>query len=274
MKPIAYIFMLFAILIGSCNPTDSPVVNQKIRSLTITTFGDTVSYEFSYTDDRLTAVNKQGDPYARLSYYTNEVNVEMVKPSYSDTFRIYLSPANFIDSIKQQGILQRKFFRNTAGQLDSCRYTESGVSLFYDNVVYSGNQILNFRQSRPYTCGFYNTCIQIGSDTAAYTSLTPQPNLPEQFFTCPLSEGLSFKDLNPMFLVQQSGIFPYLSHRNLVGSWNTFYSILVTQTTPPKFHFRYTYSFDTQNRVIAMYTYNTLQSDTVPFKTYSIGYFD
>ncbi len=274
MKPIAYIFMLFAILIGGCNPADPPAVNQKIRSLTITNFGDTVSYEFSYTGDQLTAVNKQGELYARLSYSTNEVNVEMVKPSYRDTFRIYLSSSNFIDSIKEQGVLQRKFFRNTAGQLDSCRYTESGVSLFYDNVQYAEDKITVFRQSRPYTCGLYNTCIQIGSDTAAYTSLTPQPNLPEQFFTFPLSEGLSFKDLNPMFLLQQSGIFPYLSHPNLVGNWNTFYSILVTQTTPPKFRFHYTYTFDTQNRVIVMYVYNTLQSNTVPFKTYSIGYFD
>lgn len=274
MKPIAYIFILSAILIYGCNPTDPPSVNQKIRTLTIISLGDTVSYEFSYTGNQLSAVNKHGEAYARLYYSANQVDVEMVKPSYRDTFRIYFSSVNFIDSIKQHQILQRRFFRTAAGQLDSCRYTESGVSLFYDNVIYIDNKVTIFRQSRPYTCGLFNTCVQIGSDTASYSSLAPQANLPEQFFTFPLSDGLSFKDLNPMFLVQQSGIFPYASHPNLIGNWNTFYSILVTQTTPPKFRFSYTYTFDTQNRVITMNVFNTLQSNTVPFRTYVIGYFD
>ncbi|MFN8238314.1 MAG: hypothetical protein U0T77_09100 [Chitinophagales bacterium] len=274
MKVLLYIVALSSVLIIGCSPADSPVINKKIRTLTIINFGDTASYEFIYTGDQLTTVNKNGATYARLFYGIGQVNVEMIKPSYRDTFSIYFSSANYIDSVKEQGMLQRKFFRNASEQLDSCRYTESGVSLFYNNVTYAGNQIAVFRQSRPYTCGIYNTCIKIGLDTATYTTLEPQSNLPEQFFTFPLSEGLSFMDVNPMFLVQQSGIFPYIPHPNLVRNWNTFYSILITQTTPPNFHFRYDYTFDTQQRVTVMYVYNTLQSNTVPFKTYRMGYFD
>ncbi len=264
------------IAIFACDPTSpAPSINYKIKQLTVLFNADTVNYTFNYSANSLTSVTRDGHSYAELITNSSNTNVIMNHNFYPDTFLVAFNAENYIDSVRHlNGSDYRKYYRNSANYIDSCRYTESNHPLFFNHFIYSGNQPVNYRHSNNYTCGFYSNCLQENTDTVLYSTYTNQTNLPEQFTTLPISEGLSMVDLNPVFLVQQNGIFPYKPHVNLISGLFTHYSIFISQYPPKPYHFRYSYAFDAKGRVSLIYQYDDLTSVSIPFKTYAITYFD
>lgn len=268
------IYGLIALVLFSCDPTNpTPSTNYKIRNLMVVSNGDSANYTFTYSGNNLRNVTRDGIPYAEVAQASGIAYVMMNYNFYKDTFVIHYNGNNFIDSMRHlNGINYRKYYRNGTNQIDSCRYTETGTSLFYKN--YSYIVPLTYNHSNVYTCGLYNTCTQTNIDTVLFSGYTIQSNLPEQFTSFPVSEGFSLLDLNPMFLVQQNGIYIYQPHRYLIYNLHTSYSILVSQYPPKRIHFRYDYRFDSQNRVSLIYQYDDLISISTPFKTFAITYFD
>lgn len=272
---ISYLLVAFIAMV-SCDPTSpAPAINYKIKELTILFNDDTANYSFSYDGTNLNSITRDGRNYANITYADNKAWVMMNYNFYKDTFLINYNGSKLVDSIKHfNGIDNRHFFRNVSNHLDSCRYTESGKSLFYSNFAESGGQPFTYDHSNVYTCGVFNTCYQTNKDTILYNTRINQANLPGQFLTMPLSEGISLLDLNPLFLVQQSSIFLYQPHANLISNLYTSYSILVSQSPPKRLHFRYEYSFDSKGRITLIYQYDDLLSTSIPFKTYALTYFD
>ena len=273
-KFIFFILGLFLLFLVSCEPTDpTPATNNKIRNLVVISLGDTANYAFSYSGNNLQEVTRGGIPYAEVVQSGGVAYVMLNYNFYKDTFVIHYNGNNFIDSMRHlNGYDFRKYYRNSTNQIDSCRYTESGTSLYYKNFSYSIP--FTYNHTNVYTCGVFNTCTQSNLDTLLFSGYANQTNLPEQFTSFPVTEGFSLLDLNPLFLVQQNGTYVYQPHNNLISNLFTSYSILVSQYPPKRIHFRYDYRFDSQNRVTLIYQYDDLISSTTPFRTYGITYFD
>lgn len=257
----------------SCDPTSpSPSVDTKIKTLTILASNDTAIYKFAYNSyNQLDTVFKDNNPYAILNYTSSSAMIVKLNSIYRDTFYVYKSSTNYIDSVKDN-LNVKRFYRNSSAQLDSIWNYENNHSLMHYIGDMSSNDILQYQQTLPYTCNLYYYCSEISNDTITYSSVANQANLPEQFVGIPLSENFSFLDLNPVFMMQQSDIFPYMPHNHLRENWITKYSIFVTQGVPNRFLFNYQYRFDAQNRVTAMYVYNILTSVVVPFRQYFMTY--
>lgn len=276
IKRHLWVFVLMITIVYGCHrESPTPMVDKKIKSMTLYAFGDSAIFSFTYTHHKLIAVTKNGIPYVEISYSSNFASIVYKNPTIYDTLKTYFNSKNLIDSVITNHNKIRIYYRNNTNDLlDSCRYFE-GTNLLCNSFVDENYQPITFQQQRPYTCGmFYDVCIKTGVDTATYTTMENQYNIPFQFFTTPLSEGLSFLDLNPLVLMQQSEIYPYKPHQNLLKNWNTFYSILITQVPSPRFHFRFKYEKDTKQRIVKMELFDTLQSDSIPMRKFQFNYFD
>lgn len=272
MRKIAN-YIIIALFIISCDPTSSvTVVDNKIKSLTVLFNNDTAFYKFTYNNvGYLDTVFNGTTPYALFQYSTDKVIITRITPTYFDSILVYKSSANYIDSIVD-GSGVKRFYRNISEQLDSIRYRTSNFTLYNNTIQLNNNDILLYNQTLPYTCNFFNFCTEASNDTISYLATNNQANLPEQFIGIPISEGLNFLDLNPIIMLQQSGIFPYQPHNHLRKNWITKYSIFISQSPPSAYRFNYQYRFDAQNRVTAIYVYNNVSSSVIPFKEYHITY--
>lgn len=264
---------MILILMVSCDPTTPVgVIDYKIKTLTVIFNNDTAFYKFRYNSSgNLDTVFNGTTPYALLHYSTDRVIITRIRSSYLDSILVYKTSTNYIDSILD-GAAKKRFYRNSDYQLDSIKLTDGSLNLNHYVQSLNNNDILRYNQTLPYTCGVFNLCTEVSNDTISYLSTNIQTNLPEQFVGVPISEGLEFLDLNPVVMLQQSGIFPYLPHHHLRENWKTKYSILISQSAPSSYHFTYHYRFDAQNRVTYIYVYNTLVSSVIPFKQFAMTY--
>ncbi|MCB9033284.1 MAG: hypothetical protein H6553_05565 [Chitinophagales bacterium] len=267
-----YLLLIVMFFITACTPDDiATQVDNRIKSLTIISGVDSVKYDFLYNNNQVVQVLKNNNLYADVNY--GNLNATIIKYyPYTDTFLVSYTINNYINTIIGENRI-KSFYRNNTEELDSIRNIDNSISLYHNNISLEKNNIIYYNQLLPYTCGFYNTCYSDSRDTILYTNYAIQTNLPEQFISVPISEGISLFELNPIYIMQLSGILSYKPCKNLRAEWKTRYSILITQSTPNRFHFKYEYLYDNINRVTKINIFNIANNENYLFKTYLISYF-
>lgn len=266
------IIMILFVLITSCkNDNIEPQTDTKIKQLIVLFSNDSAKYNFTYnSDNTLQKVMKNGTLYAEI-IYENQIAYLIKNFPSLDTFKFYLSTAKYIDSIYNNNY-NIHFFRTTTNHLDSIKYQDGNFSLYHKNILYNGNNISYFSQLLPYTCNVFNFCTVNSDDTIIYNTQTIQTNLPEQFVGIPLSQIISFIDLDPIFMMQQSGISSHLPSTNLRSEWNTKYSILISQSPPSSYNFQYEYIKDSLKRVTEIKVFQIKNDNRNIFRTYKMTY--
>lgn len=296
MKNIIKILVLL-IFITSCRPEDFvnlPESNlpPKISAVKLIKLGDTTTYTFQYNEDttKLTTVLRNGEWYSTITYALNQAVVVMDKGNiYHDSFLVKLSPNAYIDSINSLvpeliSFGEDKMYSSTRGVnniLYESDYFLDRYIQYQDNVRQTHLAYMEHDSTNDNLNKFYVQVTERGQsysyrDSLDYSSrIVNQPNLPDQFVTSlqsfRLYQGVPI--LNPLFLLQQSNIYPYRSHTNLINNWQTFE---VDLTLAPVFYskteynYNYNYIFDGLSRVIQMDVY--VNSEL--YLTYLFEYFD
>jgi hypothetical protein len=305
MKNILKLFTLF-LLIQSCTPenlgdTPTPETNipPKIRKLKLIKYGDTTTYLFNYNPDvdyaQLTSVLKDSQFYANLTYASNRVllSINIAQNGTMDTFIAIISPYNYIDSIRISPVYDMllssfdkpysmirgansTFFSSNVHineyllkDRNTSAFTALQTTHLYNAEHQLNNNILSYMASVNYT--LFN---QTYKDTIVYNaSLINQPNLPDQFITNLQSynalQGVPI--LTPLFLLQQSNIYPYRTHANLINSWGTHdVNFFAPIPAVSQRDLIYNYTLDTRNRVIQMVVILNFEE----YLTYQFEYFD
>lgn len=298
MKNLLKLILVITVF-SSCTPEDlvndpESINTPKINAVKLIRDGDTVAYTFQYNADttKLTSVLRDGEWYATITYAANQAIIAMDITSYygiTDTFLVKLSSDNYIDSIKSLvpvtiffgfenmnsniRITNNRLFESTS-ILE--RYVQSPTnnqtkSFFNMNYESSTNNLVAFRTTVRQTPFSYNY-----RDSIVYnTTFLNQPNLPDQFIMSTQSvkvfQGKPI--LNPFFLLQQSNIFPYRSHSNLINTWQTAtvdFGLAPITYSLDNDEYRYNYTFDGRSRVIKM----DVTIDGANYLTYQFIYFD
>ena len=210
----------------------------------------------------------------------------------NDTFLAKLSGNNYIDSLKNI----KKDFINSA--LENSVSIIRGVNsrLYYSTsflnyyMYYNPEDESNILTSRTnyivYNLSNNNLKSYVGfairsifnhsyNDSLSYNLARPnQQNLPDQFITNMQSYYLyqGKPILTPMFLLQQSNIYPYRSHTNLINKWDALEVFLPFSPYPSTTPHTYTYNYtlDGLSRVTQM----DVSVNGTNYLTYQFEYFN
>jgi hypothetical protein len=150
--------------------------------------------------------------------------------------------------------------------------TNNQTKFFYNmNYESSTNNIVAFKTSVRQS--FFSNSYR---DSVEYnTAYVNQPNLPDQFITSTQSVWVYQGNpiLNPFFLLQQSNIYPYRSHSNLINTWRTAtidFGLAPISYSLNNYVYRYNYTFDSRSRVTQM----DVTIDGANYLSYQFIYFD
>jgi len=284
---------------SSCTPED--LVNDpestntpKINIVKLIRDGDTTAYTFQYNADttKLTSVLRDGEWYATITYAANQAIIAMDITSYygvTDSFLVKLSPNNYIDSIKSLvpeliffgfenmnsniRMTNNKLFESTSILENYVQSPTNNQTKTFFNMNYesSTNNIVAFKTSVRQSLFSYGYRDSVDYNTA-YVN---QPNLPDQFIMSTQSvrvyQGKPI--LNPFFLLQQSNIYPYRSHSNLISTWQTAsvdFGLAPLTYGLDNYLYRYNYTFDGRSRVTQM----DVTINGANYLSYQFVYFD
>jgi hypothetical protein len=298
MKSLLKLILILTV-VSSCTPED--LVNDpestntpKINVVKLIRDGDTTAYTFQYNADttKLTSVLRDGEWYATITYAANQAIIAMDITSYygvTDSFLVKLSPNNYIDSIKSLvpeliffgfenmnsniRMTNNKLFESTSILENYVQSPTNNQTKTFFNMNYesSTNNIVAFKTSVRQSL-FSNSY----RDSVEYnTAYVNQPNLPDQFITSTQSvrvyQGKPI--LNPFFLLQQSNIYPYRSHSNLINTWRTAsvdFGLAPLTYGLDNYLYRYNYTFDGRSRVTQM----DVTINGANYLSYQFVYFD
>ena len=298
MKNLLKLILVMTVF-SSCTPED--LVNNpestntpKINVVKLIRDGDTTAYTFQYNADttKLTSVLRDGEWYATITYAANQAIIAMDITSYygvTDSFLVKLSPNNYIDSIKSLvpeliffgfenmnsniRMTNNKLFESTSILENYVQSPTNNQTKTFFNMNYesSTNNIVAFKTSVRQSLFSYGYRDSVDYNTA-YVN---QPNLPDQFIMSTQSvrvyQGKPI--LNPFFLLQQSNIYPYRSHSNLISTWRTAsvdFGLAPLTYGLNNYLYRYNYTFDGRSRVTQM----DVTINGVNYLSYQFVYFD
>ena len=298
MKNLLKLILILTVVI-SCTPED--LVNDpesantpKINVVKLIRDGDTTAYTFQYNADttKLTSVLRDGEWYATITYAANQAIIAMDITSYygvTDSFLVKLSPNNYIDSIKSLvpeliffgfenmnsniRMTNNKLFESTSILENYVQSPTNNQTKTFFNMNYesSTNNIVAFKTSVRQSLFSYGYRDSVDYNTA-YVN---QPNLPDQFIMSTQSvrvyQGKPI--LNPFFLLQQSNIYPYRSHSNLISTWRTAsvdFGLAPLTYGLNNYLYRYNYTFDGRSRVTQM----DVTINGANYLSYQFVYFD
>jgi hypothetical protein len=298
MKNLLKLILVMTVF-SSCTPED--LVNNpestntpKINVVKLIRDGDTTAYTFQYNADttKLTSVLRDGEWYATITYAANQAIIAMDITSYygvTDSFLVKLSPNNYIDSIKSLvpeliffgfenmnsniRMTNNKLFESTSILENYVQSPTNNQTKTFFNMNYesSTNNIVAFKTSVRQSLFSYSY-----RDSVEYnTAYVNQPNLPDQFIMSTQSvrvyQGKPI--LNPFFLLQQSNIYPYRSHSNLISTWRTAsvdFGLAPLTYGLDNYLYRYNYTFDGRSRVTQM----DVTINGANYLSYQFVYFD
>lgn len=298
MKNLLKLILVMTVF-SSCTPED--LVNDpestntpKINVVKLIRDGDTTAYTFQYNADttKLTSVLRDGEWYATITYAANQAIIAMDITSYygvTDSFLVKLSPNNYIDSIKSLvpeliffgfenmnsniRMTNNKLFESTSILENYVQSPTNNQTKTFFNMNYesSTNNIVAFKTSVRQSLFSYGYRDSVDYNTA-YVN---QPNLPDQFIMSTQSvrvyQGKPI--LNPLFLLQQSNIYPYRSHSNLISTWRTAsvdFGLAPLTYGLNNYLYRYNYTFDGRSRVTQM----DVTINSANYLSYQFVYFD
>jgi hypothetical protein len=298
MKNLLKLILVMTVF-SSCTPED--LVNNpestntpKINVVKLIRDGDTTAYTFQYNADttKLTSVLRDGEWYATITYAANQAIIAMDITSYygvTDSFLVKLSPNNYIDSIKSLvpeliffgfenmnsniRMTNNKLFESTSILENYVQSPTNNQTKTFFNMNYesSTNNIVAFKTSVRQSLFSYGYRDSVDYNTA-YVN---QPNLPDQFIMSTQSvrvyQGKPI--LNPFFLLQQSNIYPYRSHSNLISTWQTAsvdFGLAPLTYGLNNYLYRYNYTFDGRSRVTQM----DVTINGANYLSYQFVYFD
>ena len=298
MKSLLKLILILTV-VSSCTPED--LVNDpestntpKINVVKLIRDGDTTAYTFQYNADttKLTSVLRDGEWYATITYAANQAIIAMDITSYygvTDSFLVKLSPNNYIDSIKSLvpeliffgfenmnsniRMTNNKLFESTSILENYVQSPTNNQTKTFFNMNYesSTNNIVAFKTSVRQSLFSYGYRDSVDYNTA-YVN---QPNLPDQFIMSTQSvrvyQGKPI--LNPFFLLQQSNIYPYRSHSNLISTWQTAsvdFGLAPLTYGLDNYLYRYNYTFDGRSRVTQM----DVTINGANYLSYQFVYFD
>jgi hypothetical protein len=298
MKNLLKLILVMTVF-SSCTPED--LVNNpestntpKINVVKLIRDGDTTAYTFQYNADttKLTSVLRDGEWYATITYAANQAIIAMDITSYygvTDSFLVKLSPNNYIDSIKSLvpeliffgfenmnsniRMTNNKLFESTSILENYVQSPTNNQTKTFFNMNYesSTNNIVAFKTSVRQSLFSYGYRDSVDYNTA-YVN---QPNLPDQFIMSTQSvrvyQGKPI--LNPFFLLQQSNIYPYRSHSNLISTWRTAsvdFGLAPLTYGLDNYLYRYNYTFDGRSRVTQM----DVTINGANYLSYQFVYFD
>lgn len=298
MKNLLKLILVMTVF-SSCTPED--LVNDpestntpKINVVKLIRDGDTTAYTFQYNADttKLTSVLRDGEWYATITYAANQAIIAMDITSYygvTDSFLVKLSPNNYIDSIKSLvpeliffgfenmnsniRMTNNKLFESTSILENYVQSPTNNQTKTFFNMNYesSTNNIVAFKTSVRQSLFSYGYRDSVDYNTA-YVN---QPNLPDQFIMSTQSvrvyQGKPI--LNPFFLLQQSNIYPYRSHSNLISTWQTAsvdFGLAPLTYGLDNYLYRYNYTFDSRSRVTQM----DVTINGANYLSYQFVYFD
>jgi len=298
MKNLLKLILVMTVF-SSCTPED--LVNDpestntpKINIVKLIRDGDTTAYTFQYNADttKLTSVLRDGEWYATITYAANQAIIAMDITSYygvTDSFLVKLSPNNYIDSIKSLvpeliffgfenmnsniRMTNNKLFESTSILENYVQSPTNNQTKTFFNMNYesSTNNIVAFKTSVRQSLFSYGYRDSVDYNTA-YVN---QPNLPDQFIMSTQSvrvyQGKPI--LNPFFLLQQSNIYPYRSHSNLISTWRTAsvdFGLAPLTYGLNNYLYRYNYTFDGRSRVTQM----DVTINGANYLSYQFVYFD
>ncbi|HPH88248.1 MAG TPA: hypothetical protein PKV76_07225 [Chitinophagales bacterium] len=298
MKNLLKLILVMTVF-SSCTPED--LVNDpestntpKINIVKLIRDGDTTAYTFQYNADttKLTSVLRDGEWYATITYAANQAIIAMDITSYygvTDSFLVKLSPNNYIDSIKSLvpeliffgfenmnsniRMTNNKLFESTSILENYVQSPTNNQTKTFFNMNYesSTNNIVAFKTSVRQSLFSYGYRDSVDYNTA-YVN---QPNLPDQFIMSTQSvrvyQGKPI--LNPFFLLQQSNIYPYRSHSNLISTWQTAsvdFGLAPLTYGLDNYLYRYNYTFDGRSRVTQM----DVTINGANYLSYQFVYFD
>ncbi len=298
MKNLLKLILVMTVF-SSCTPED--LVNDpestntpKINVVKLIRDGDTTAYTFQYNADttKLTSVLRDGEWYATITYAANQAIIAMDITSYygvTDSFLVKLSPNNYIDSIKSLvpeliffgfenmnsniRMTNNKLFESTSILENYVQSPTNNQTKTFFNMNYesSTNNIVAFKTSVRQSLFSYGYRDSVDYNTA-YVN---QPNLPDQFIMSTQSvrvyQGKPI--LNPFFLLQQSNIYPYRSHSNLISTWRTAsvdFGLAPLTYGLNNYLYRYNYTFDGRSRVTQM----DVTINGANYLSYQFVYFD
>jgi hypothetical protein len=298
MKNLLKLILILTVF-SSCTPED--LVNNpestntpKINVVKLIRDGDTTAYTFQYNADttKLTSVLRDGEWYATITYAANQAIIAMDITSYygvTDSFLVKLSPNNYIDSIKSLvpeliffgfenmnsniRMTNNKLFESTSILENYVQSPTNNQTKTFFNMNYesSTNNIVAFKTSVRQSLFSYGYRDSVDYNTA-YVN---QPNLPDQFIMSTQSvrvyQGKPI--LNPFFLLQQSNIYPYRSHSNLISTWRTAsvdFGLAPLTYGLDNYLYRYNYTFDGRSRVTQM----DVTINGANYLSYQFVYFD
>ena len=270
------------------------LASPKINVVKLIRDGDTTAYTFQYNADttKLTSVLRDGEWYATITYAANQAIIAMDITSYygvTDTFLVKLSSDNYIDSIKNLvripilfgfedmnsnlRITNNRLFESTSILETYVQSPTNNQTKFFYNMNYesSTNNLVAFKTSVRQS--FFSNSYR---DSVVYnTAYVNQPNLPDQFITSTQSVRVYQGNpiLNPFFLLQQSNIYPYRSHTNLINTWQTAsidFGLAPITYSFNNYVYRYNYTFDSRSRVTQM----DVTINGANYLTYQFDYFD
>ncbi len=275
IQTTVFIFIFICIFFSSCNPdpvvlpTESDLNVPKIRNLTISStnpLDGTRNYSFAYTNNRLSTVSEHGYTVANFVYdtifnlariiiYSNQnnydstiINVQYHRSGSSNIY--YIDSIYSIDPLTGHHMLYNRFFQNNTNgnKLSFAMSKHDPYLMRYLTRDYDGStaNIISYTgEFDSILSGTIDTCI------VRYNTLPNQANLPYQFITnffWQNNYGLS--DIDPLFLLQQSNIFPYRAHDNLMSYHNVPVQTLIGTHIYTSFdRHDFTYDRDTDGRV-------------------------
>lgn len=279
MRNIIYQFTILGIifiLFGACErsgeilPNESDLYLPKIRSLNVTTDlpnGGSANYTFDYNGDFLHVISKNGYPVTTISYDPIENRariasapapgdidsaIAFVKYHRASTSNIfYMDSIYTIDRLTGNTILIYDYYQNRGNSNKLSRsntdFAITKKQLFSPLYVGASSNISNYNGT------LSNSLSILNFDTANvyYTTIANQANLPFQFVTNSFWQyNYGLMDLDLPFLMQQSNIFPYRAHDNLIQ--NHIIPMHNGSFTSPAVEYQphnFSYTFDASNRV-------------------------
>ena len=282
MKNLTVIPVILAFVLLGCSRLDLdreiPISVPKISEMTvIEPTADTTVYSFQYTGEQLTTVLRNNLDYANLIYHDDRVEVitKFDFTNFSDTFVAYIKRIPDVNIIYIDSIYNRNTQTELAmnvRQFYSKRQpinnkllkdSEENITRYIEgNGVYPSTSVRTFNYIRYLPNSFNIASLQFmtslpfdrGGEFFIYNTNVNQPNLPDQFITnfqSYYSIGRSIF-LTPTFLLQQSNIFPYRKHDNLVSSWSKISTGSFPGVMERTILYDYSYTYDSDSRVTQM----------------------
>jgi hypothetical protein len=291
MKNLFLIISILSVLY-SCTPEDlvpDPETNipPKIRSVKITNETETSVYSFNYNEDttKLSSVLFNGALYATLNYDSNKVVLvfNLYGGGFTDSFIVKHTNEGYIDSIYTYNFplaVGSRFDYYNAVKLPNARLfsAENTINSYFATDVKKNYSQTTFDTDSDNTLSFVLNYTGLGTivsyDTLSYDETRPnQPNIPNQFISSEqiFGSNQSATKLNPIFLLQQSNIYPHRTHTHLINRVNyrqVTYGGFSTFTSYGSFNYNYT--FDASSRVNQM----TKSEGGIVLGTYQFEYFD